>query len=259
MGWLSRTAARLACAVLVAATACGTERAPDSAGQTPADLYVHCGKALFHDIPADLSEFPPLDQASDPVTGFGAEHEFFDRRDWFVASRPDSQLILFGVGHRQIGVPDYGWAVLTRRGAGWEPGGGFGGCDLNVTAPGFNSATFVLDPKVKPDPARTSISVLAWEHGCADGRPPEGRQVRPVVLSADEGSVSIVVLVQPDPTPREICPYNPSFPLEIELGAPLGDRVVFDASFQPARERLWPPPPSSDEVVMRNAKLYPPH
>jgi hypothetical protein len=158
-----------------------------------------------------------------------------------------------------MGVPDYGWAELTREGDGWEPGGGFGGCDINVTAPGFNSATFVLDPTVKPDPARTSISVLAWEHACADGRPPEGRQVRPVMLSADESSVSILVLVQPDPTPRETCPYNPSFPLEIELGAPLGDRLVFDASFQPALERLWPPPPSSDEVVMRDAKLFPPH
>jgi hypothetical protein len=113
MGWLSRTAARLACAVLVAATACGTERAPDSAAQTPADLYAHCGKAVFDDIPPDLSEFPPLDQARDPVRGFGAEHDFFDRRDWFVASRTDRQLILFGVGHRKMGVPDYGWAVLT--------------------------------------------------------------------------------------------------------------------------------------------------
>jgi hypothetical protein len=208
MGRLSKTAAGVACAVLVAAPACGTDREPETGAQTPADLYAHCGKAVFHDIPPDLSEFPPLEQAKDPVTGIGAEHELFDRRDWFVASRTDSQLILFGVRHRQMGVPDYGWAELTREGDGWEPGGGFGGCDINVTAPGFNSATFVLDPTVKPDPARTSISVLAWEHACADGRPPEGRQVRPVMLSADESSVSILVLVQPDPTPRETCPYN---------------------------------------------------
>jgi hypothetical protein len=57
--------------------------------------------------------------------------------------------------------------------------------------------------------------------------------------------VSIVVLVQL--ATAETCPSNPSFPLKIELGAPLADRVVRDASVQPARERAWPPTQASLE------------
>ena len=57
---------------------------------------------------------------------------------------------------------------------------------------------------------------------------------------------TFVVLVE-DPQGDQDCPSNPSFPLEVDLGSPLGERTVLDAGVQPALERPWPPTASSVE------------
>jgi hypothetical protein len=56
--------------------------------------------------------------------------------------------------------------------------------------------------------------------------------------------VSIVVLIEPLEGGGR-CPGNPGFPLEVDLGEPLGDRTVLDVSVQPGVERPWPPIESS--------------
>lgn len=66
----------------------------------------------------------------------------------------------------------------------------------------------------------------------------------PVVLASDETSVSIVVLVEPV-SGAATCESNPSFPIEIDLGEPLGDRTIQDASVDPPLDRPWPPTRSS--------------
>ena len=64
-----------------------------------------------------------------------------------------------------------------------------------------------------------------------------GRDVRAVVLDETETTVSIVILVEPR---GGDCPSNPSFPFEIELPYPLGNRAILDASVYPPMERIWP-------------------
>lgn len=234
------------CAVLVAAAGCGTEPTPKAAAQAPADLRAACGEVTFDSIPADPAAFPPWDEAVDPIdrTRIEPEGGFFDVHDWYVASRTESELSLFGVPHEPlVEDPRFAYAGLIKDGGTWVLRG-WAHCRIEISAPGWGNAAFVLDPAVEPDPATTAISVLTWEKACASGRTPEGRQVRPVVLAADESSVSIVVLVEPV-TGGADCPSNPSFPLEIELGSALGDRTVLDAGVQPAHERPWPPTRSS--------------
>lgn len=127
----------------------------------------------------------------------------------------------------------------------WVPDG-WGQCRIELSAPGFGPARFVLDPDAEPDPADTTISVLATEMACASGTAPSGRDVQSVVVEEDAETVSIVVLVEP-PTGDQNCPSNPLFPLDVDLGSPLGDRIVLDAGVQPAVARPWPPTASSLE------------
>lgn len=225
----------------------GTEpgaAAPDAAD--PADLVASCGGIAFDGVPADPAAFPPLgDDAAARLnlTGLGVEAEFFDRYDWAVASETGDTLHLFGVPQERVdGAPPYAHAEFAADGERWVPEG-WGQCRITVATPGWGNARFVLDPDVEPDPDATGVPVLAWEVGCASGRTPEGREVRPVVLSQDSDTVSIVILVEP--AGGADCQSNPSFPLEITLDAPLGDRSIYDASVEPALARPWPPTESS--------------
>jgi hypothetical protein len=76
-----------------------------------------------------------------------------------------------------------------------------------------------------------------------NSRPPTGRTVR-AQATEDEQTVRIIVLVEPIHG-AATCQGNPSFPVTVDLDAPLGDRTVYDRSFQPLVERPWPPTPSS--------------
>jgi hypothetical protein len=120
---------------------------------------------------------------------------------------------------------------------------GWGQCRIEVTAPGWGNARFVLDPGAEPDPTSSSVSLLVWEVACASGQAPDGRDIEPIIVAADEGSVSLVVLVEP--SHEASCPSNPSFPLRVDLAEPLGRRVIMDASVDPPFGRPWPPTQSS--------------
>lgn len=227
----------------------GADPAPapstDAGAGTPDELVASCGRIQFDTIPANPSSFPPLgDDAWDEIdlAGLGAEADFFEEHDWSVATETDQTLHLIGVPQEAAG-PSYAYATFVREGDRWTPEN-WGGCRVTVAAPGWGNAHFVLDPETDPDPAGASVSVLAWEVDCANGEPPEGREVRPVILSEDSDAVSIVVLVEPV-TGGANCQSNPSFPLEITLAEPLGDRTVYDASTDPALVRPWPPSESS--------------
>ncbi|NED95275.1 hypothetical protein G1H11_08095 [Phytoactinopolyspora alkaliphila] len=225
-----------------------------SAGQAPAtpggapsmdDLVVSCGAVQFDELPPDPSSFPSLGDLADQIDFSVAEgeREFFKTHDWYVAAEADDELVLFGIPHEPH-AEDWDWnplyadAVFDREGNTWVPSG-WGQCQVSVEAAGWGNARFILDPDIEPDPEVNSIAVQAWEMDCTSGKAPEGRKIESVV-SEDDAKVTIVVLVEPDPGPAT-CPGNPSFPLEIELAAPLGDRTVVDASVHPALERPWPP------------------
>ena len=66
----------------------------------------------------------------------------------------------------------------------------------------------------------------------------QNRRVVAVVLDWDERSVWVVILVEPTKG-FSTCQDNPAFPFEVDLGAPLGDRRILDASVYPP-ERVWP-------------------
>jgi hypothetical protein len=244
----------LAALALLATSACaGTAGGPVATppAQAAADqLRAACGAVEFDGLPADWSTLPALGAVEGDLdlAGLAAERWFFDAHDWFVAAHSRGTLTLFGVPRESPAAddgsrPGYAYASLTSGGQGWVPRG-WGQCRIEVTAPGWGNARFVLDPEAEPDPDSSTVSLLAWETACANGQAPDGRDVEPVIVAAAEGSVSIVVLVEPV-RGDAVCPSNPGFPLQVELGEPLGRRVIIDASVDPPYERPWPPTRSS--------------
>ncbi|MGZ8662934.1 MAG: hypothetical protein ACXWYI_12750 [Actinomycetota bacterium] len=59
-----------------------------------------------------------------------------------------------------------------------------------------------------------------------------------MILNEDEHAVSIVILVEPTNGATD-CQGNPAFPFMVELGSPLGEREILDASVYPPTLQ-WP-------------------
>lgn len=215
----------------------GSAERPDVAG----GLYASCGPVRFGAIPPDLGEFPPLDAdakaALDELingpTGVEAG-EFADDIDWSIASRTEDELILFGQGAGADGGDGSFYLDVTfdRRDDAWRPSS-WGGCRIEVSAPGLGPATVAVPGDDPPDPDATELSLLIMEQDCASGRAPTDREVVPVVVETLE-SVTITVLVAPVEGDTE-CPGNPWHPITVPLDAPLGARTLLDGSSQPPR------------------------
>ena len=222
---------------------------------TDADLVASCGQVEFETVPADLSGLEPADDVWNDIdrTEDGMGDGFFDSYEWSVVSQTDQELALFGSLPEANGDGfQYVSAIFEKTTDGkWKPSN-WGDCRIELTAPGFGPAGFVLDPDHEPDPAATSIAVLATEHACASGRVPDARDVTSVIVAEDAASVSIVVLVKTSSAASETCEGNPPFSFEVELGSPLGDRAVLDGGVQPALARPWPPTESSLESMGRS-------
>ena len=249
-----RRAASAAIIALLAVAGCGDDSTPTTTGDEPASadsksqLSASCGEVEFDTIPADPSGFESADAlwVEIDLSEVGMEAEFFDLYDWSIVTQTDQELVLFGSPLEPTADgPQYASASFDREAERWTPHS-WGQCRIELTAPGFGPARFILDPDHQPDPAASTLAVLATEMACTSGEAPKGRDVKSVVVAQDDDSVSVVVLVEP-PTGDQDCQGNPSFPLEVDLGSPLGDRTVFDGGVQPALERPWPPTESSLE------------
>lgn len=234
----------VAAVALVALVACADAGSAGPAGRQeqglePADAQAACGGVKFSGLPPDPSAFPEFaawNQVN--LAAIDGEQAFFDEYEWFVADQTAQTLILFGRA-RSDGSPPYADASFEWDDGTWIPRG-WGQCRIELSAPGWGNARITPDPAHKPDPESATLPVLATEVACAGGQPPDGRDVRAVVLDETDESVSIVILVEPA-SGGQTCPSNPSFPFEVQLPSPLGDRAVLDASVYPAIERGWPP------------------
>ncbi len=206
--------------------------APDPAKQ----LTATCGPVVFSSLPPDLDEFPPLDgdaqSAIDELVNgpTGVEADGFDRDyRWSIASRTDQELVLFGQGSGPDGSALVD-AQFERRDGAWIPTG-WGGCRVEITAPGLGPAAVAIDPDQPLDPEDTELSLLINEQACASGQAPIGREIVPLITETEE-SVTVVVLVAPVEGGAE-CPGNPWHPVTVTLESPLGSRQLLDGHRHP--------------------------
>ncbi len=244
---------RLTCSlVLVVAlltTSCADEgptsetaqpRSTGSPGE--AGLTASCGGSVFERLPPDTSGLAAFTAFDDlDLTRVGGETPFFlefaEGYDWFVTQQGEDWRQLFGEPARTDVDPPYASLRIERRDGAWAPVG-WGQCRIVLDAEGYGNASFVIDPETPPDPDSDRVTVMATERACAGGEAPVDRDVRAVILDEDERSVWVVILVEPS-RGFSTCQGNPAFPFEVDLGAPLGDRRILDASLFPPR-RAWP-------------------
>lgn len=220
----------------------------------PVDGDVPTLQALCEPVLLEGGLFPvlpdtPLDAEAMAALASGAsidalEAAFFDQFAWSIAAAGPDHVTLFGraLYDPDSDPPSYGYAWFTKDEAGWRPSG-WGGCHIEVAAPGFGNANWVLDPETAPDPASTELAVWITERNCASGQPPVGRDIIPLVTT-EADKVIITVLVEPVDGGAE-CPGNPWHPISIDLPEPLGDRSLFDGGVVPHIGRPWPPTAAS--------------
>ncbi|WP_155345936.1 hypothetical protein [Acrocarpospora pleiomorpha] len=107
-------------------------------------------------------------------------------------------------------------------------------CDLRRVMDGLGVADVALDP-ARPATG-TGVHLLVTERACASGQPATGR-VRVVSLEETDREVGLVIGVERfDGGGAVTCQGNPPTPFTVELGQPLGDRVLRDAGVHPTRE-----------------------
>lgn len=222
-----------------------------SAGPTPPDkaqtpeLGGACGPVPFEWPVRDPgTAFEPFEGDIEALVHDAArvEWDLWSPARWSVVEETPTGLLLFGeeVSATTDG-PRYRFARFELVDGEWRAAG-WGGCTIQVTADGFGVATFELDPANPPDPADTTLHLLATERACASGKAPGGREALPIVVADSEG-VEIIVLVE-SPAGYQTCPSNPPFLLVVELGAPWGGRTITDGALYPAVAKPWPPPPA---------------
>ena len=211
-------------------------------GLRAAGLTASCGGAVFDRLPPDTSALAPFTSFDElDLSRVGGEGpyllEFALGYEWFVTQEGEDWRQLFGWPTRTDVDPPYASLRMEMLDGRWAPVG-WGQCRIELDAEGWGNAGFVTDPGSPPNPDADRISVLATEVACAGGQAPEDREARAVILEEDERTVSIVILVEPTDG-ATTCQGNPSFPFEIELGSPLGQREILDASVYPP-EPQWP-------------------
>ena len=217
---------------------------PDGPPAVAPELAMVCGPASFEGDSLDFDSFPVADAdlIALLVEGFGPNGGFGDvqNMDWRIASSDTGSMSV--VGRDTTVAPYFLYAILTRSADNLRMTS-YGGCGLEVAALGLGSAEMILDPAHQPDPESRTLSVLITERACASGRPPDGREVIPVVVET-ETEVRITVLVAPV-RGGATCPGNPLYPVEVQLDQPLGDRRIFDARTIPPERRTWSADPAT--------------
>ena len=108
-----------------------------------------------------------------------------------------------------------------------------------VVAEGVGPATWSWGSPGVPGPATRTFDALVTERACANGRPPIGRVVGPVVVPTAE---AVLVFFGVHPLPSADCPSNPSIRIPVDLGEALGARQLLDGGHLPFGDPMSPAP-----------------
>jgi hypothetical protein len=216
----------------------------DAPGVTDA-ATVNCGGSVYD--PTELADAPPASSLPDGPAGAvdDAGAPAFDASpDWKVVYQSDDRVDLVreldepfdnGGGDIRIhesrtlervtgapNVPDGTWMLMSR-----------GPCTQRlVTDDDLGEADLTLADT--PSPGDRSVDILVHERECASGHSAEGR-IELVELNETTDQVQLRVGVRPRDGDGQDCPGNPPTPFTIDLGGPLGDREIVDASVVPPR------------------------
>lgn len=251
---MTRTIAGFALATIIL-TACGTAEDRGDASLTVGNdsgdaarradaTNVNCGGSVYD--PGELADAPSASSLPDGPAGavddVGAP-AFDASRDWKVMHESDDRVDLVReldepLDRGRGGIRTHASRTLERiTGATNVPDGTWllmssGACAQRLVAD-EDSGDADLTLRDAPSPSDTSIDLLVHERACASGQSAEGR-IRLLELDETPEEVRLRIGVRP-PDGNQACPANPPTPFTIDLGEPLGERDIVDASVVPPR------------------------
>ncbi len=236
----SRVMMVLAAALVAGASACGSDPAKSDPATSDIGslLKATCGPVTFDAVPPDPDEFPlldadaqaGLDELINGPTGVEAV-EFAGDVEWSIALRSDDELVLLGE-QQAADEPSWLYVQMVRQDGDWSPRG-WGGCRIELDAPGFGPATVATSPELPPRAEDIELSLLINEVNCASGQAPVDREV---VLRVTETAESVTILALVAPVEGDAtCPSNPWHPVTVTLESPLGSRQLIDGHSYPTQ------------------------
>lgn len=243
---------RLLCAgiaVAVLTTGCGSPegavRSDTKASPAAAAAIVNCGGSVYD--PTELADLAPA--SSLPHGPAGAVDDagapaFDPSQDWKVVHLSDDRVDLVreldepvDIGGGDVrthesrtleritgssNVPDGTWLLMSA-----------GPCaQRSIADHDVGEADLTLADT--PSPTDTSVDLLVHERACASGQTAEGR-IQLLELNETAEHVRLRIGVRPPGGDAQSCQGNPPTPFTVELGEPLGDREILDASVVPPR------------------------
>jgi hypothetical protein len=205
------------------------------------DLRFTCGKFPFSaDIllaPARNDEDAPTPAAEalrNQLAQPGPDIDFLPDHGWTLAGA-DGRLAEFVLRGGDLGMKS---VSVENQGGQWRVTG-WGDCRPTIDlANGLGAADWAWGGPGLPDPRTTTFTALVTERACAGGKSAEGRIVGPQIVRGDD-IVLIMFAVRQLPG-AQTCQSNPSTPVAVDLGEPLGDRVLRDGGQLPFADPLQP-------------------
>jgi hypothetical protein len=188
--------------------------------------------------PLRIADINPEGRAaiSDAAYDDGTPLVLDDPQGWMVAEqtadrlvllRPmdvDSQDPLIDRDHEVVGIGrvddeslSSDWMVMSH-----------GSCALTLDLDGLTVPSIRLDPASRPNPSDTELHLLVTEPSCNSGQNAKGR-VEIVAVDESEDAIALIIGIRPK-TGWADCPSNPATRVTVSLEAPLGDRVIFNAT-----------------------------
>jgi hypothetical protein len=180
--------------------------------------------------------------ASDAVAVLRANPRSASRLDgdwWCISREPEMIAIACGA------LPELHVFVLVRgEGRRWSYHIESEAERLVACRNGMWASPWQLDPVQPVDSDTSHLHILVHERSGASGRAADGR-INTADIYLDSSTALLRVYVTPLPGPQTR-PNNPLTPAVVELGARLGDRVLYDGGSPFAPAQRWPPEDAVD-------------
>ena len=109
-----------------------------------------------------------------------------------------------------------------------------------VLAAGVGAASWLWGSPGKPGPTTRTFDALVTESACASGHNATGRIIGPVVVPTTDMAL-VFFGVHPLPGSQD-CQGNPSTRVQVDLGQPLGSRLLRDGGHLPFGDPVSPQP-----------------
>ena len=151
-----------------------------------------------------------------PVTGWHVVDETSDSADYLVTRNESPEDV--GVYHVSIHL-----GVSYANQAQWNR------CRVELQrVPGLNTVRWRLDPDGRrPNQGSGLLDLLVTEEECASGRSVEGSLIGPAIRQQQD-RILILFAAKPPSGFAQTCQSNPSFAVTIDIGAPIGHRLLVD-------------------------------